>query len=491
MEQKKYYVKNNSISEICTIVNNIFQKSFDINDNENYVLPKPESMFIEHHWEVEELQIMKRDLNEIKSKLNNYNYTDWHRHTSQRNKAKNVEWRIRQNFDPEFVTQAWCKFHEVLSKYPLIPKENIFMNNNKFLSLHLCEAPGAFISCLNHWLKTNLPTVYWDWLAMTLNPYYEGNSNNQMISDDRFIIYSLNNWFFGHDSTGDLMNIENLDSLIEKVKSKGKVNLITADGSIDCNNNPGEQEKIVANLHFCEVVAAINILETGGNFMLKMFTIFEHQSICLIYLLSCIFNKVHFYKPVTSKEGNSEVYLICLKFKGLEFVLPYLSILRKVFEKNSDQVMFSKNDIPENFLKQIVSCAKIFKDHQCKVIEDNIVAYNYNENLNTNYAVRKIADLVADKFMIVFPLQKLHTDLQIVGNFKLKKVMNKYWKGIASESFSERQKNQFIKPLHRLLMYKNQLKFSFKTVSQSLVFKVNIFNYILHIYYFMRVNFFT
>ncbi|XP_058803418.1 cap-specific mRNA (nucleoside-2'-O-)-methyltransferase 2 isoform X2 [Phymastichus coffea] len=382
------------------------------------------------------------------------------------------------------ICQAWCKFHEIVSKYPLVPKEVIFDNNNVFTSLHLCEAPGAFITCLNNWLKTNLPSVFWNWLAMTFNPYYEGNSNNTMISDDRFIMHTLQNWYFGSDNTGNLMSLENLDALIARAKSMENIFLITADGSVNCSINPGEQEGIVASLHFCEVVAAINILQTGGNFLLKIFTIFEHQSICLIYLLSCIFKKIHFYKPVTSKEGNSEIYVICLNYKGIDFILPYLPILREQYGKSNSIAMFKKNDLPKSFIEQIINCAQMFKNYQCEVIESNIAAYHPN-NLNSSLSIedKKIAKLVSDKFITNFPLQRLHNDLHIVGNIRLKRMKNNHWVVEApTESYNEIQKMQILEPMERLMLHVKHFKslepaiktFYFKPTNVSLDVCINI-----------------
>jgi cap2 methyltransferase len=42
-----------------------------------------------------------------------------------------------------------------------------------------------------------------------------------------------------------------------------------------------------------------------------MFTLFECESVCLLFLLNSIFAAVDVFKPATSKEGNSEVYVIC------------------------------------------------------------------------------------------------------------------------------------------------------------------------------------
>jgi cap2 methyltransferase len=55
-----------------------------------------------------------------------------------------------------------------------------------------------------------------------------------MINDDRFILGSLENWEFGVDNTGDLMNPSNLEQLVARCRHLGDIHLVTADGSIDC-----------------------------------------------------------------------------------------------------------------------------------------------------------------------------------------------------------------------------------------------------------------
>ena len=58
--------------------------------------------------------------------------------------------------------------------------------------------------------------------------------------------------------------------------------------------------------------------------MLKMFTMFESETICLMYLLSICFEQVEVFKPATSKEGNSEVYVIALNFRRSSWVDDFL-----------------------------------------------------------------------------------------------------------------------------------------------------------------------
>lgn len=60
-----------------------------------------------------------------------------------------------------------------------------------------------------------------------------------------------------------------------------------------------------------------------------MFTMFECDTVCLVYLLYKLFGKLRVFKPVTSKEGNSEVYVICLYFTPPENFKEILDVLCK------------------------------------------------------------------------------------------------------------------------------------------------------------------
>jgi cap2 methyltransferase len=92
----------------------------------------------------------------------------------------------------------------------------------------------------------------------------------------------------------------------------------TGDGGIDCAGDPGEQELLVADLVMAEALVAMSCLRQGGNLVLKIFTVFESQTVCLLYLLSLAFDKVVVHKPLASKPGNSEMYLLCFGYDRAE-----------------------------------------------------------------------------------------------------------------------------------------------------------------------------
>lgn len=120
-------------------------------------LPLESEMFTAEKWKLDDMMEMKDNLNQVKNKLNNYNLDEWHKHTRAMNKAGNVLWTLKRDIEPEFATQAWCKFYEICSTYNFVC--NMAQERCALNSLHLCEAPGAFITSLNHYLKLNHPDL--------------------------------------------------------------------------------------------------------------------------------------------------------------------------------------------------------------------------------------------------------------------------------------------------------------------------------------------
>lgn len=369
-----------------------FQSSSD------WQVPRADDLFSTEDFVLPDFQSLKKNLNESKSRLNDVEINAWHAHTRRAHVGGIVVQTARHECNAELCTQAWVKFHELLVYHDLVP-----VDGDSCFSVHLCEAPGAFVTSLNHYIQTQTLSTKWQWLASTLNPYCSKNAADAMLDDDRFIRFTRDHWYFCKDDTGDLMSKSNIRSLWTRVatmvdsslpqdctdpltpplgasadsptkdtrapclavtdsrngcpqepskeasglselqsgsaggsvlgnteissksspdmnaqenditnQSKTKtgfdsiaehrsrnsttsgdgVTLVTADGSVDCQDVPEEQERHVASLHFCEVVAALGLLAHGGSLVLKMFTLFESSSICLIYLLNCVFDQV-------------------------------------------------------------------------------------------------------------------------------------------------------------------------------------------------------
>lgn len=173
-------------------------------------------------------------------------------------------------------------------------------------------------------------------------------------------------------------------NLVSKDKAQSnelKVNLITADGGMQSIENPRFQEinsfKLIQN----EVLVALNCLANGGCFILKIFCFLNCKTISLIYLLACLFEKLSLFKPLSSKSGNSEIYLVCLNYQLDKNVRLVEKITERFKVKSTNQldILFKKAIISVNFLNDIIDSSIFFKDHQTRTIELNIYLSNKNE----------------------------------------------------------------------------------------------------------------
>ena len=380
--------------------------------------PKDRDHFIENESAyISTLQIEKLDLNTVKSKLDQLDISLWHRHTSNMHKFSSLAYKLRSQIKAELPTQAWAKFYSILCEFNLVPS-----NKQIFSSFHLCEAPGAFITSLNHFIKNRVGlSCRLDWCATTLNPYFEGNDLGQMIPDDRFIINSLNCWDFGPDFTGNIMHPSSLEYFVEKFRHK-EIDLITADGSIDCSDNPSEQELTVAQLFLWEIITALSILVNKGSFVLKMFTFFEKCSIAYLYMIAKVFDEVTLCKPGPSKPGNSEVYIVATGFNAdLCFNLDLFQQMKEAAYHCSDPQIIGDlidiSKIPACFLNSLRYYVEESCSLQKEAIQNNLLTFEKidkaeQQNLNKvkdyfarmyieDYEIKPIEEYVSPMFAMM------------------------------------------------------------------------------------------
>jgi cap2 methyltransferase len=398
-----------------------FGRHFSFQRSSEWKLPSTDEFFQSAPFAVDEMKTMKTNLNSTKSKLDDIELTSWHRHTRETNPAGDVTRHLKRVVKAELCTQAWAKFHEIVSTYRLVPDHA----GGTLYTVHLCEAPGAFVASLNHYLKSHYVGLEWQWMASTLNPFYEGNSPISTVTEDQFIIDTLEQWDFGSDNSGNVMKWTNIISLCERCES-WSVQLVTADGSVDCQDVPAEQESHVAPLHYSETMAALSLLDQGGSFVIKMFTFFEHQTICLLYLLCCAFQQVDVMKPATSKGGNSEVYVVCLGYKGKDVVgsEPLIRLQKEVgVTGGSNKVaLFPEHLIAADALGQIIECAGTFMNFQTEAIERNLCLY-FSMKPKERKQLLDLKKRVVEVYMAKYNVKRLEQDKCIVkkhfldGNF--------------------------------------------------------------------------
>lgn len=395
---------------------------------------------------------LKDELNLTKGGLSRFEIGKWSAHTSHTQPSGGVVADVSRAYNAELCTNAWCKMYEILATFELVegltqgrchsantvnaevvaPSDDGVATNGQqqlqqqqqmsLSSVHLCEAPGAFVCALNHLLKTAGIDCEHSWLASTLNPWYEGNRLNSMVNDDRFILHTQEHWCFGKNQSGDILDVDNLQHIVNQALLQlGPVMLVTADGSFDCQDEPAEQERLVYSLLAAEVYSALLLLATGGAFVLKTFTAFETETTVLIYLLTVAFEEVAVFKPMTSKPGNSELYTVCRGYRGAAAWMTgsgdttTAADAFKVAIQRGTPIL-DPLCLPATFLAQHTECCQAFKLWQEKTILSNIRLYNKMPWSMWRDRARKLQQHCCSLFRKLCRLKPISDDQKITGS---------------------------------------------------------------------------
>jgi hypothetical protein len=363
----------------------LFEKSFPLTEGRRasgegqslLKLPSAEGWFPGESWEDSELGILRGNLNRLKSELDSKPLDSWNVHTKRREPTGRVSEFVREAGNPELLTQSWCKFTECLNTFDLL---GACPEKETLRTVHLCEVPGAFVSALNHFLACDAQRSLrpWAWRATSLHPHCESVPASLMISDDRLLLHTAGHWAFGRDGTGDLLRKCNLEALPAQLGGgETGAHLVTADGSFDCLSDPCRQESTVLPLLLAEVYVALSVLLEGGHLVLKLFTAFEAGTVCLLRVLGAAFQSVTLFKPATSRQGNSEVYAVCLGFAKGCLDPGHLGRLGEA--PFSGKPLFSREDVSEEFLRSVRRASCSLGRLQSGVIRDNLLSYRLGD----------------------------------------------------------------------------------------------------------------
>ena len=241
------------------------------------------------------------------------------------------------------ISRAFYKFWEILFDFNLIDKTQTRITYGA-----LAEGPGGFIEAFNFYRRkytsySNTDTIN----CITLN-----NRNDLNIPAWKNIPGCKYKVSWGADGTGNLYRLDNIISF-SKLFNNNKADLVTADGGFDFSLDYTNQELSIQRLIFSEIVAALSILKKNGHFVIKIFDIFYKSSADIIYILSLYFKELYIVKPNTSRPANSEKYLVCKYFKGIDTTkLLELYEIIKLHEQHDGEFVkrYIDGDIPPDFL---------------------------------------------------------------------------------------------------------------------------------------------
>lgn len=318
---------------------------------------------------------------ECKNKINSdTNFKNWDRtkkfsndyeliYISNKNNRKNSI----SNYKP--LSRSYFKLWEMIHDFDLLKEQqklNIFC---------LAEGPGGFMEAIIKFRNRADDSMF----GITLKSVNKDIPG--WVKAKKFIQQNNINITYGYDGTGNLYNHLNIRSL--KTVCSNKFDFITGDGGFDFSNNFNKQEEQSYRIIFCEIISALYLLEKNGTFICKIFDIHSEITLKYIYILYSHFENVYITKPYTSRPANSEKYIVCKNFKGVE--PSFLEMLFVYIEKwdSMKTNILSFIDIPTNFCHQVNLFNNLITMTQIKNIEYTITLINSFEKHTKTKIIEK------------------------------------------------------------------------------------------------------
>ena len=283
----------------------------------------------------------------------------------------------------EPLSRAYFKLFELLVDFNLIESKNPLKISS------LAEGPGGFIEATINYRK-RFNKIKDKINAITL---YSSNKDIPGWNKSKNFLKKNSNVYvsYGADNTGDLYNIENI---LEYVKLfDHDADFITADGGFDFSYNFNKQEQLSYRILLCEIVTALSIQKIGGSFVCKFFDMYTEITQSLIYLLFSTYKEVYITKPNTSRTANSEKYIVCKGFLGInKDYLNKLYILVKNFDYVNKNNMFVNKLFDYNFNSKFIYNIKSINTNfftnqiqsitnTLKLIKNNSINIEFNDNI--------------------------------------------------------------------------------------------------------------
>jgi 23S rRNA U2552 (ribose-2'-O)-methylase RlmE/FtsJ len=319
---------------------------------------------------------------------------------------------------PEILSRAFYKLWELITMFDLIDTKE-----KDFVSAHLAEGPGSFIQATMFFREFYAKNYKQDkYFAVTLHNEKELNKHVPELHKDfidfyekekpqrLFIHKTYSKKIAGGKSkkdNGDLLNPKTLKNFVAGSMNGEKAHFVTADGGLNWDEE-NRQEQDALPLIFSQILTALKVQASGGNFVCKFFETFTTTSAKLISILSELYETVYIAKPFTSRRANSEKYIVCKNFKFEDkdakfnkFMKSLEYIHEEMFKSNKHLVKI----LPEyNLTDDFINCLRhvniYIANSQYKAINEMIIFINAQNFFGDEYQFYRRQQIEANKFWI-------------------------------------------------------------------------------------------
>ena len=255
---------------------------------------------------------------------------------------------IQKNYcNDSYISRAFLKMYEIIEQSNIVNKRLSGLN-----TFFICEAPGAFIIALNHFIRTKTNIKDYNWTAQSLNPFVSATfQGSRGFSDEYKLMKNYpERWDFGITNTGDITDINNIKYYREKYENN-KLHLVAGDCGIPSVFGTNI-ESLSEKLAYAQKLLMLSILKKGGNFILKVYLptatpIF----ISFLYFIYQRFNNIEIYKSFQNN-WSPEYYIIGKNYHSPINDTEFKKLLNLLTNFNQNRSIISLNTIPQNFMLQ-------------------------------------------------------------------------------------------------------------------------------------------
>lgn len=273
--------------------------------------------------------------------------------------SREVEKRVHKSGS---ITNAWMKCWEMTIDFNLIPVDH----PDTFTIFCNAEFPGAFILALNHYIKTRTKSKNYEWFANSLWPG-DGKGANKEIFKDSFDLYKKypERWLMNAENGGSVLDPKMIKIIEDRLVNK--VDLYTSDIGIGAEF---DEEKAEAPLNLGQIICGLKTLKNGGTMVCKMFLFFKPFNMSLLRLLCNVFTHFYVTKPMASRGGNSEIYIIGKGYKKDQSVIDIL--MSALQNWNEESIKTYITPITEDFYVKLVYALYYIYGRQLHFLKKNM-----------------------------------------------------------------------------------------------------------------------
>lgn len=199
-----------------------------------------------------------------------------------------------------------------------------------FTFCDLCGGPGGFTEYLL-WRHANV-----NGFGMTLeSPEDLTNENNW---NRKIVCFGGRFTIITGPQNGDIN--AGVSELTRVAVETGQIGLLLGDGIVGGLYSQNLREVVNTRLIVTEILLSLNLVRSGGHFVLKIFDTNTKIMSDLIYLLTFAYTEVYIFKPSSSDPFDSERYLVCKNRYSSQIDTTYISELLQVVKDKLDQGLY-------------------------------------------------------------------------------------------------------------------------------------------------------